>query len=154
MKYAPERKHTHQHVTEFSNFVYKFFDKLTFQADGSKAKVRSLSWGSGFPNCYDLIAKVQTRDGLLDMILPIDAVALGPYESMGLQLHYEHSRPIDMLFSFNTTPREWMMRQARMREFLHTEKSPQYHYAILHDARDHLHSEKRTVLSTSHPVKK
>lgn len=110
-----KRHHTFNDVLDFTRLVQGYFLQLKESIPGAHkigdggSGYFPFSHGSGpFRGCNEGIA------GTVENI-PIDVISelesFGRYNSKGLQLNYEHCRPIDVQFVFNRAIEEWFEQQ-------------------------------------------
>jgi hypothetical protein len=145
-KYSQD-SHSFSHVEQFTYALRGFFDSMAEEIKkvsdefGELRRDRELSFshGSGpFAGCKTGLNTGYTamRNGeRCDLVCDIESFGL--YNSKGLKIHVGRNRPIDIQFSFNTTPQEWRMQQVHpgsaYHEFSRDGKSDRFLYAVLHE---------------------
>ena len=132
------RTHTFDQVINFTECVEGYFKRLVAKLKEGREEYSLLQgsdttfstgsgpfegWNDGFAGRKDG-SSVEVRSHLEEF---------GGYDSKGLQIKHQGSRPVDAQFSFNQTPEEWKRNQEGLRNSLfdHGEKSDKFFYEIL-----------------------
>ena len=136
---ASGKKHTFQHVIDFTRVILEYFRRLEqshLGEGGTKYNPLGmgsdrLSKGSGPFEGWDegfgfLETEVEARTSL---------ESLGWYNSKGLQVRYKDVRPIDIQFVFNESPEEWKQEQECLEEspLGRIGKADRFFYSVFHE---------------------
>lgn len=114
-KYSPAgTKHTFNDVISFTKSVQGYFARTleNLKTSGTEFSTFEIKGGSGpFSRVNEGINT--TLDGV-SLEVRTELEDFGWYNSKGLQIKPEHTRPIDVQFVFNRTPAEWIEEQASL----------------------------------------